>query len=352
LNLTPSGGGVRCKIFHNIFDEIISLENLFLAWDGFKREKRNKSDVQKFEYNLEDNIFQLHQELKTKTYQHSNYQSFYIQDPKLRRIHKAYVKDRVLHHAVFRILYPIFDPTFIFDSYSCRTEKGTHRAVNRLQKFARKVNKNNTGNCYILKCDVKKFFDSIDHDILISLIKKKIQDKDTIWLIKKIIKSFFTSLNKGLPLGNITSQLFANIFLNELDRFIKHKLKIKYYIRYCDDFIILSDNKDYLEKLIPKINNFLKEKLKLSLHSDKINIRKHHQGIDFLGYVSFPYHRILRTKTKRRMFRKIEQRIQNLKQGEISEESFNQTIQSYLGILKHCNSHKLRIKLISKIKKL
>ncbi|KKS16401.1 MAG: Retron-type reverse transcriptase [Parcubacteria group bacterium GW2011_GWB1_41_6] len=267
--------------------------------------------------------------------------NIYVKDPKLRHIHKAFVKDRVLHHAVFRILYPIFDLTFIFDSYSCRINKGTHRAVNRLQKFAGKTSKNNTKKCFILKCDIKKFFDSIDHDILISLIERRIGDDNAIWLIEKIIKSFSVSLDKGLPLGNITSQLFANIYLNELDQFVKHKLKIKHYIRYCDDFTILSDNREYLKKLIFTISDFLKEKLKLSLHSDKIKIRKYHQGIDFLGYVSFPHHRILRTKTKRRMFRKIERRIEQLKQNKISEESFNQTIQSYLGVLKHCKSHKL-----------
>jgi retron-type reverse transcriptase len=341
LEFNSVGGGIRCKIFHNIFDDIISLENLFSTWEEFKRGKRNKPDVPKFEYNLEANIFQLQQELKAKTYKHSNYNSFYIQDPKLRRIHKACVKDRVLHHAIFRILYPIFDPTFISDSYSCRIKKGTHKAVNRLQQFARKVSKNNTKNCYILKCDVKKFFDSIDHDILISLIQKRIRNNETIWLIEEIIKSFSISPNKGLPLGNITSQLFANIYLNELDQFIKHALKVKYYIRYCDDFVILSNNNEYLKELILTINDFLKEKLKLSLHSDKIKIRKYHQGIDFLGYVSFPYYRILRTKTKRRMFKKIQQRIKELKRGEISKESFNQTIQSYFGALKHCNSHKV-----------
>jgi len=345
LNSAPSGGGVRGKIFH----KIISLENLFLAWQEFRRGKRNKFDVQKFEYNLENNIFQLHQELKVNTYKHSNYKSFYIQDPKLRRIHKACVKDRALHHAIFRIFYPIFDPAFIFDSYSCRIQKGTHRAVNRLQECARKVSKNNTKNCYILKCDIKKFFDSIDHNILISLIEKKIKDKNAIRLIKEIIKSFSVLPNKGLPLGNITSQLFANIYLDELDQFIKHEFKVKYYIRYCDDFVILSDNRKYLERLILKINDFLKEKLKLSLHSDKISIRRYHQGVDFLGYVSFPYHRILRTKTKRRMFKKIEQRIEELKQGKISKESLNQTIQSYLGILKHCNSFKLKNGLLNKL---
>lgn len=145
-----------------------------------------------------------------------------------------------------------------------------------------------------------------------------------------------------MPLGNITSQLFANIYLNELDSFVKHKLRIKYYIRYCDDFVILSKNKEYLEGLILKIDDFLKEKLKLSLHSDKISIRKYHQGANFLGYIIFPYHRLLRTKTKRRMFKRIEQRIKELEQGKISKESFSQGIQSYLGVLKHCNSYNLK----------
>lgn len=338
-------GGVRGK--RNLFHEIICLENLFLAWQKFRRGKRNKFDVQEFEYNLEDNIFQLHQKLKNRTYKHSIYKSFYIQDPKLRCIHKACVKDRVLHHAIFRILYFIFDTTFIFDSYSCRIGKGTHRAVNRLQKFARKVSKNNTKTCYILKCDIKKFFDSIDHNILISLIRRKIKGENTIWLIKEIIKSFSTSIDRGLPLGNITSQLFANIYLNKLDQFMKHGLRMKYYIRYCDDFVIISGNKEYLKKIVPRLSIFLDEELKISLHYDKITMRKYYQGIDFLGYVSFPYHRVLRTKTKRRMFEKIEQRAKALKQNKISKKSFDQSFQSYLGMLKHCNSYKIKQKLFS-----
>jgi hypothetical protein len=211
------------------------------------------------------------------------------------------------------------------------------------------VSRNNTKNCYILKCDVKKFFDSVNHNILIFLIGEKIKDENAFWLIEEIIKSFSASSDKGLPLGNITSQLFANIYLNELDKFIKHRLKIKYYIRYCDDFVIPSDSEKYLKRLIFKINGFLKEKLKLSLHSDKISIRKYHQGVDFLGYVSFPFHRILRTKTKKRMFRKTEQKVKELKLGKISKESFNQAIQSYLGILKHGNSYKIKNKLLNKL---
>lgn len=255
-----------------------------------------------------------------------------------------------MHHAVFRMLYPIFDKAFIYHSYSCRNEKGTHRAVNRLQKFARKTSENNTKTCFILKCDIRRFFGSIDRSILIGLIQKKIKDKNTMCLMTEIIKSFSTSPNKGLPLGNITSQLFANIYLNELDQFIKHILKIKYYIRYCDDFVILNSSKDYLDNLIRVINYFLQEKLRLSFHPDKIKIRKYRQGIDFLGYVSFPYYRILRTKTKRRVFRKIKQKINDLKENKITKKFFEQTIQSYFGLLKHCNSFNLRRELSRIIK--
>lgn len=323
-----------------------------MAWQEFQKGKRNKSDVQKFEFNLEDNLFQLHRDLKTKTYQHSHYTTFCICDPKLRRIHKACVRDRVLHHAVFRILYPIFDKGFIFDSYSCRLDKGTHRAVNRLEKFCRKLSRNNHRNIFALKCDIRKFFDSVDQDILLELIKNKIQDGNAIWLIEKIIKSFGKEKNKGLPLGNVTSQLFANVYLNEPDQFIKHKLKAKYYLRYCDDFVILGENEEYLTGLISPIDAFLKQRLKLIPHPDKIIIRKHHQGIDFLGYVVLPHYRILRTKTKRRIFTKIKKKKQDWRCGSISDKSFNQSLQSYFGILKHCQGYNIKKKILFLVNKL
>jgi retron-type reverse transcriptase len=308
------------------------LENLFLAWNEFKRGKRKKLDVQHFEFNLEDNLFRLHQELKSKIYTHSQYIAFNVSDPKLRRIHKATVRDRVLHHAIFRILYSVFDKSFIFDSYSCRINKGTHRGIKKFEEFSRKARKNNKRRIFALKCDIRKFFDSVDQEILLNLIKRKIQDQNVIWLVEKIIRSF----SKGLPLGNVTSQLFANIYLNELDQFAKHKLKIRYYLRYCDDFVILSDNEEYLKSLISKTSEFLKANLKLNLHPDKIIIRKFSQGVDFLGYVIFPHHKILRTKTKRRMMKKLSLNHKMLRDGLISEEEFNQSLQSYLGVLKHC----------------
>jgi len=313
-------------IGHKLFEEIISPKNLLSAWKEFRKGKRKKQDVQEFEFKLEDNLFRLHQELEDKTYQPDLYLSFHIQDPKLRHIHKASVRDRILHQAIFRILYPIFDKSFIYDSYSSRADKGTHAGVNRLERFLVKASQNNHKVVYALKCDISKFFDSIDQGILLNLIKKKISDLDTLWLIKTIIKSFEKSPSKGLPLGNVTSQLFANIYMNELDQFAKHKLKIKYYIRYADDFIALSSMSAPLIELIPKIDNFLTTSLKLRLHPNKIIIRKYSQGIDFLGYVLRPRHRLLRTKTKRRLFNKINEKNKP----------------SYLGLLRHGNTYKIK----------
>ncbi len=316
-----------------------------MAWDEFKKGKRSKPDVMQFEYNLEPNIFKLYQELKNKTYQHSPYYSFYVKDPKIRHIHKACVRDRVLHHAIFRILYPTFDRHFIFDSYSCRNEKGAHRAVEKLKVFLQKQSRNNTKPAYVLKCDVRKFFDSIDQDILLDLVKKKIKDAEVIWLLESIIKSF----EKGLPLGNVVSQLFSNVYLCELDQFIKHQLRIKYYIRYCDDFVIVEDGMEKFESYISKIDAFLKNNLKLELHPNKIVVRKYHQGVDFLGYVVFPYHKIVRVKTRDRMLKNIVVKVNALKNKEMSEEKFNKTLQSYLGVLTHCNSYDLREEILKLI---
>ena len=261
-----------------------------------------------------------------------NYKSFYISDPKLRHIHKAEVVDRVLHHAIVKIIEPIFEKSFIFDSYSNRKNKGTHRAIKRFKNFAWKLSQNNTKNVWVLKCDIKKFFENVNHNILISLIERKISDSQVIKLISKIVYSFKNKNQKGIPLGNLTSQLFSNIYLSELDQFIKRKLKIKYYIRYTDDFVILSRNNKNFCALISKISEFLEIKLDLQIHPQKVMIKKWRQGIDFLGYVDFPYHNILRTTTKNRILKRI-------------KYSNYQSIQSYLGILKHCRSHGIKRKI-------
>lgn len=235
------------KTYSGLFDIIVSPENLFSAWDVFRKGKRNKPDVQRFEWHLEENVFNLSRDLQNKTYKHGPYTGFYITDPKRRHIHKASVRDRVLHHAVFSVINPIFEQTFIPTSFSCRVGYGTHKGVEVLGKMMRKVAKNGTHTCYALKCDIKKFFDTVDHAILFSLLRKRIKDENALWLLREIIESFSSQYStlferKGLPIGNLTSQLFANIYMNEFDQFVKRELKAKYYVRYTDDFVIASDN--------------------------------------------------------------------------------------------------------------
>ncbi len=282
-----------------------------------------------------DNIFVLHNELMDKTYKHGPYIAFKINDPKPRDIHKASVGDRIVHHAIYRILYPYFDRKFISDSYSCRVDKGIHRAVNRFRILARKASKNDTKTVWILKCDIKKFFASIDHLILRNELENHIADINTLWLLEQIIDSFHNKDRPGfgLPLGNLTSQLFINIYMNEFDGYVKRNLKVRYYIRYADDFVIFSQDKEYLLGLIPRISEFLEVKLSLLLNPSKLSIKTLSSGVDFLGWVNFPHHRILRTTTKKRMFRKLGR--------NRTEVNFN----SYLGLLKHGNTYKLARKI-------
>ena len=318
------------------YSNIISIENLLAAWKEFAKGKRDRKDVQEFERNLMSQIISLHRELAAKTYHHSAYESFSISDPKPRSIHKAKVRDRVLHRAFYLILCPFFDRTFISDSFSCRLDKGTHKARERFVQFSRRVSKNHTRTVWILKCDIKKFFASIDHAILISILERHIFDRDITDLLGKIISSFNSGvIGTGLPLGNLTSQLFANIYLNELDQFIKHQLKLKYYVRYADDFVILHHDRNHLLQILPAINSFLLEKLKLTLHPDKVFIKTLASGVDFLGWIHFPDHRVLRGATRRRMFR-------NLAAKKDNEEA----VASYLGMLKHGNAHTLRGKVL------
>ena len=323
------------------------MENLFGAWREFKRGKTNKLDVQKFAFNLEDNVFKLHNELKQRIWKPDPYTSFYVRDPKLRHIHKATIRDRVFNQALFRILYQIFDKEFIAGSYSCRKAKGTHRGVLKLNSHIRKISCNYTRPAFALKCDVRKFFDNIDHKTLYEIIKRKVTDLDVLRLIYMVLDSFETSPGKGLPLGNVTSQLFANVYLNELDQYVKHTLKIKYYVRYCDDFIILDTNPSILIGYIQSVGMFLKNKLDLSLHPHKIVMRKCLQGMDFLGYVVLPQRTVLRTKTKRRILKKIRSMKTQMDRNLITLETFDQKMQSYLGILTHCSGYKMQLLLLS-----
>ena len=315
------------------YEDIISLENLLEAWREFKRGKSKRADVLEFERYLMRNILALHNELASGTYTHGSYHHFKISDPKPRDIHKASVRDRLVHHALYRKLYPFFDRTFISDSYSCREGKGTHKAMNRFRSFARKVSKNNTRTCWVLKCDIRKFFASIDQHVLMEIVSAYIHDERVRALVANIIESFCSTpgvAQIGLPLGNLTSQLLVNIYMNEFDQFVKHKLKVKYYIRYADDFVILSHDRNYLLKTLPYMEVFLCDTLKLKMHPNKVSVSTLASGVDFLGWVHFPDHRVLRTATKKRMFRRVAESNEN-----------EQVLASYRGMLSHGNALKL-----------
>jgi len=323
------------------YNDIISLENLYQAWQEFVRGKKHKKDVTEFSLNLSANIYQLHIDLKNKTYTHGPYQAFAINDPKPRNIHKASVCDRLLHHAIYRVLYLYFDQQFVYDSYSCRLGKGTHKAIRRFAKFGRKVSQNNTKTCWVLKCDVRKFFASIDQQELMVILNIRETNREIIWLIGQVVESFYsTEKGKGLPLGNLTSQLLVNIYMNQFDQFVKQRLRIEYYIRYADDFVIMSGNKRYLEDMLVKISNFLENNLKLNLHPDKVYIKTLASGVDFLGWVHFPKHRVLRTATKRRMFKKL------------ADNPKEEVFESYLGMLGWGNGWKLQQKIIESCDKI
>jgi RNA-directed DNA polymerase len=333
------------KVYSTIFESIASPESLFGAWDAFRIGKRAKPDVGRFERHLEENIFDLHRSLIAKTYRHGPYQSFYIRDPKQRHIHKASVRDRVLHHAVFAALNPVFEPTFIPASFSCRTGYGTHLGVRVLERMARRVNQNGTSPCFVLKCDIQKFFDSVDHAVLLEVLGRRIKDEMVMWLLREIVGSFVSPRatlfeRKGLPIGNLTSQLFANVYMNEFDQFAKHELRVKHYARYTDDFAIASSDRAFLTSLLPRIEGFLERRLALRLHPKKISLRTLHQGVDFLGYIVFPRHRLVRAKTRRRMFAKLRAKVRDYRAEKISEDTLDASLQSYLGVLSHANAHK------------
>jgi RNA-directed DNA polymerase len=317
--------------FSHKYEDIISIENLLEAWPEFLRGKRGKADVREFSRFLMLHVSKLHESLRTKTYRHGGYSAFKISDPKPRDIHKAGVIDRLLHHAIYRQLYPHFDRTFIADSYSCRKEKGTHKAVERFRAFGYQVSKNNTRTCWILKCDIRKFFASVDQTVLQEILRTYIADEETLWLLGRVIESFSSGeTGRGLPLGNLTSQLLVNVYMNEFDQFAKHNLKARHYLRYADDFVFFSEDRIWLESLIPRIEVFLRDRLKLELHPKKVSIQTLSSGVDFLGWVHFFDHRVLRTSTKKRMFRAL---IENAKP---------ERRESYIGLLSHGNSQKLK----------
>lgn len=351
------------SVLDNIYDKICEFDELEKAYRNARKGKRYRQDVLEFTADLEGNLINLCNHLLWETYEVGPYHPFYVFEPKMRLVMSLQFPDRVVQWDVYDKLYPFYDKMMIDDSYACRRGKGSHKAADRLQYWLRQVSRK-SGKWYYLKLDISKYFYRVDHAVLEEILSRRIKDERLMRLLHKIINSEDMRFglpagaspdscpddmwlwNVGMPIGNLTSQLFANVYLNELDQFCKHILHIHYYVRYMDDIIILSDDKRQLAEWKSEIAVFLEDKLRLDLNK-KTAIRPITLGIDFVGYKIWATHRKLKQQTARRMIRHVAVMSDLLARGEMSRAEFDRVAASYKGVLQHCNSYGLRSKLNS-----
>src|SRR3989338_6989123 len=345
------------KTYKNLYPKLCSYKNIRKAFMKARKNKTSKFYVKLFQENLEENLQEIKRELESQTYQPFPLKKFVIRDPKTRVIRKSIFKDRVVHHAIVIILEPLYEKVFIFDSYANRLGKGTLAALDRFSSFKRKVTKNgrlvknafdnNSVVGYVLKADIKHFFDSVDHNMIMHLLEKKVKDAKLMKLIYKIIKNY-DDPDRGMPLGNMTSQFFANVYLNCLDYFVKHKLKMKYYLRYVDDFIILHESKEKLEECKDKISKYLRH-LRLKLHPDKSKIFSLYKGVTLLGFKEFYHYRLVRKRNIRYFKKRFIKLKIRYKEGEIGSTDFLNSLEGWFGYVMWGNTYKLRKKVARQI---
>ncbi len=346
------------KRYANLYPQIIDFSNLLLAAKKAQKGKRYRDNVLNFNYHLELELNKLQQELNSKTYQPGEYHTFYIKEPKIRMISAAPYQDRVVHHALCNVIVPIFERTFIDDSYANRIGFGTHKALRRCINFARSSN-------YVLQCDIQKYFPSIDHEILKNLIRRKLKCKDTLWLIDRIIDNSNPQLpvveyfpgddlltpvarRRGLPIGNLTSQFFANIYLNGFDHFVKETLKVKKYIRYVDDFALFSDDQKFLSDCRLAIEQYLAS-LRIKIHPIKSQLFATKQGINWLGFRILPDRIRVRSENLRRARRRLKQLQLDYAGGKINWDDVSHSITSWLAHLDYADSWQLRQKIFNSL---
>lgn len=358
------------------------LTDLFQAYFDARRNKRNTINALVFEQHFEENIFRLYAEIITGNYTPSRSICFIVNRPVKREIFAANFRDRVIHHFIYNYISPIFEGTFINDSYSCRVGKGTHYGIKRIDHFIRSCSQNYANDCYILKLDIQGYFMSINRRLLFHKVKQVLFSKLNhiefdlslvLDLIEKTIfndptkncvvkgkksdwknlpkdKSLFTAQhNCGLPIGNLTSQLFGNVYLNDLDHFVKRDLKIKNYGRYVDDFILVHKDKEYLKSLIPIIRDYLSKELKLTLHEKKIYLQHYSKGVKYLGAVIKPHRIYVANRTKGNFYKSIQKQneiVRDHKPTEEEKEQFISSMNSYLGILQHYKTFRMRKRML------
>lgn len=350
-------GAPGIKTYRRLYPQVCDFENLYLAYRAARKGKRSKATVAAFEFNQEAELAQLQADLLEKCYQPGAYNSFYVHDPKPRLISAAPFRDRVAHHALCRVIEPIFEARFIHDSYACRVGKGTHKALDRCQQFARRYR-------YVLQCDVKQFFPSIDHALLRDRLAYWLADADLLWLIDRILASGIGVLAeaytmvwfpgdepaaaqrpRGLPIGNLTSQFWANVYLDMLDQFVKRELKVGAYLRYCDDFLLFADEKTQLQEWRQAVIEKLAA-LRLTLHEGRAQVAPVTTGIPFLGFRVYPTHRRIKRRKAVAFGRRWRRLLQAYANGELSREGLEVALQGWIAHARHGDTYRLRRSLI------
>lgn len=351
------------KKFNITYEQIADYNNIYTAYLDARKNKSERNEIMRFSLDLDANLNSLYKELQEGTYKAGRYRILYIHVPKKRLIMALQFRDRVLQWAIYRLLNPLYEKTYIKDSYACIKNRGREKAAERLQYWLRQTERK-PKQYYYLKLDISKFFYRVDHEILLDILRRKIKDERLIELFNKIINSekraFGLPLgvdpceidpremlfDKGMPIGNLTSQMFANIYMNELDQYLKHELHLKYVIRYADDCIILHDDKAELRQVLERVKTFLLEKLKLNLNNKTV-IRPTTCNVDFVGYVINKDEIRLRSATVKRMRYRIKYIVKAYERGEMTLREVNATMQSYFGLLKHCTNEGLKENIIN-----
>lgn len=345
------------KTYKHLYSKLHTFDNLYDAFRLARRGKRDRVAVADFELNLEHNLFTLEAELRAQTYQPGSYTNFYIYEPKHRLVSAAPFRDRVVHHALCQIIEPLWETRFIHSNYACRKDKGTHKALDQCHTWIRRYT-------YAFQGDIVKYFPSIDHQILDKLLSHHIADAKMLWLIRQIMASGAGILDheypityfqgdtllsmlrpRGLPIGNLSSQFWANVYLHELDMFVKHDLRCSAYLRYMDDFVLFSDDKAQLHAWKAAVTDFLGDRLRLLLHPKKSLVFPVKVGVDFCGFRIYPTHRRLRRSSVRRFVKRFRHQRQAYWQGELSLEDMTTSVRCWIAHANHGATWRLRRRL-------
>ena len=329
------------KRYGYLFDRVVSFENLLNASKEAFKGKKHKQEVAKFYFDMEKEILKLQKELKARTYEPKPLNTFRIKEPKVREIGAPEFRDRVVHHAVCRMIEPLFERSYIYHSYACRNGKGTHRAIEHAQGLSKRYD-------YFIKCDVRKYFESVDHRTLKLLLRRKFKDPELLWLLDKIIDAYGEE-GKGIPIGCLTSQHFANFYLDRFDHFIKDELGVKGYLRYMDDFVLFGNEKEILHELRSRFADFLREELRLSLKESATVLAPCTEGLPFLGFRIYPSLIRIKHQNKKRLIRKLGNRVEEYNEGLISEEKYEQSLRSISEHLKIADTYRLRRDIFEKM---